>query len=187
MICVLSLYYRGRRRRMGTAVSGSGLPVRLVPPAGLNTALLLIWVQDRRSSCSGTPTQSHRSLNRASSRPTRTSLRPLTHTQPHVTIYPFRGVWDYYGLRWQTWTRTFTAGEFPSLTGAGIWSNTYESHDLNECKVWSVVSHQLLQPSGDRTVSPGRTRRPVCRSRQGHSSLSTHSDPSEFRTLPSVQ
>lgn len=88
----LSLYYRGRRRRTGTAVSGSGLPVQHVPPAGLNTALLLIWVQDRRSSCSGTPTRAHRSLNRASSRPTRTSLRPLTHTQPHVTIYPFRGV-----------------------------------------------------------------------------------------------
>lgn len=93
-----------------------------------------------------------------------------------------------------TWAGVSGAVEPPTITGAEEKEQIIILQFLHSgCEIRGMRllggprADQLLHPSGASVVSPGSSVRPVRRSRQGQSSLSTQTVPLADRTFPSVQ
>lgn len=92
-----------------------------------------------------------------------------------------------------TWAGVSGAVEPPTITGAEgkeqiiIFQFLCKIRYTCMCSTRFLGADQLLHPSGASVVSPGSSVRPVLRSRQGQSSLSTQTVPLADRTFPSVQ
>lgn len=81
-------------------------------------------------------------------------------------------------------SQVLKASEKKNKLAGKLW---FRIKDCATARLAVLSTDQLLHPSGASVVSPGSNDCPVLRSRQGQSSLSTHTVPLADRTFPSVQ
>lgn len=187
----------------GRAVSGSALPSHCALPGARGRRLLPLGAGGSCSSGSGSQTRHHRSWSRGSTRTTHTKhlglggqdAVSLRHANVCVcrrggSSSPGQGSLEQFSLPPSQVLGQRQIHKFVSIsqTSGHIWpSHKGALAVMVKGFVGVDCSDQLLHPSGASLLSPGASVCPVLRSRQGHSSLSTHTVPLADRSFPSVQ